>query len=103
MMGELAEAVRSGSPTSTLWDAMLEKPQLGQLFSAYMAAFAADLGPDLLQHVPLTPAHHRLLDLGGSHGLHSIRFCQHYPQLSATIVDLPSALTATGPALNGHS
>lgn len=99
MMGELAEAVRSGNPTSTLWDAMLEKPRLGQLFSAYMAAFAADLGPDLLKHVPLTPTHRRLLDLGGSHGLHSIRFCQHYPQLSATIVDLPSALTATGPAI----
>ena len=95
MMGDLAEAVRTGSPKSTLWDAMLEKPQLGQLFSSYMAAFAADLGPDLLQYVPLTAAHHRLLDLGGSHGLHSIRFCQHYPQLSATIVDLPSALSTT--------
>jgi trans-aconitate methyltransferase len=60
-----------------------------------MAAFAQDLGPDLIKHVPVSPEQTSLLDLGGSHGLHSIRFCQHYPQLSAQIVDLPSALMQT--------
>lgn len=96
MMGGLAEAVRSGHPEKTLWDAMVEQSHLGELFSSYMAAFASDLGPDLLKHVPVSSEHHRLLDLGGSHGLHAIRFCQRYPQLSAVIVDLPSALTETG-------
>lgn len=95
MMGALAEAVRSGSPEKTLWDSMVEQPQLGHLFSSYMASFAADLGPDLLKHVPVGEAQYRLLDLGGSHGLHSIRFCECYPQLSAVIVDLPSALGET--------
>jgi hypothetical protein len=99
MMGSLAEAVRKGEPEQTLWEAMIEKPHLGPLFSSYMGAFAADLGPDLLRHVPVSPDYRRLLDLGGSHGLHSIRFCQHYPQLHALIVDLPSALTETGPEI----
>ncbi|KXB31856.1 hypothetical protein AT959_05800 [Dechloromonas denitrificans] len=96
MMGGLAEAVRSGHPEKTLWDAMVEHSHLGELFSSYMAAFASDLGPDLLKHVPVSAEQHRLLDLGGSHGLHAIRFCRHYPQLGAAIVDLPSALTETG-------
>lgn len=96
MMGGLAEAVRSGHPEWTLWDAMVEHSHLGELFSSYMAAFASDLGPDLLKHVPVAADYLRLLDLGGSHGLHAIRFCQRYPQLSAAIVDLPSALTETG-------
>ena len=96
MMGGLAEAVRSGHPERTLWDAMVEHSHLGEIFSSYMAAFASDLGPDLLEHVLVTPAQHRLLDLGGSHGLHAIRFCRRYPQLSAVIVDLPSALSETG-------
>ncbi len=95
MMGTLTDAVRSGTPEKTLWDAMVEKPRLGHLFASYMGAFALDLGPDLLRHVPVAAGHYRLLDLGGSHGLHSIRFCQHYPQLSAVIVDLPSALMDT--------
>jgi hypothetical protein len=95
MMGNLADAVRSGQPGKTLWDAMVERPELGQLFSSYMRAFARDLGPDLLKHVPIAPNYQRLLDLGGSHGLHSIRFCQQYPQLRSKIVDFPSALTET--------
>ena len=95
MMGNLAEAVKAGMPERTLWDTMLEQPELGPLFSSYMRAFSHDLGPDLLTHVPIADEHLRLLDLGGSHGLHSIRFCQHYPQLEALIVDLPSALADT--------
>ena len=95
MMGGLAECVRSGRPQQLLWDAMVDRPQLGQLFSSYMGAFASDLGPDLLAQVPVSPDHRRLLDLGGSHGLHSIRFCQRYPHLNAVIVDMPSALTET--------
>ena len=95
MMGNLADAVRSGQPGKTLWDAMVERPELGQLFSSYMRAFARDLGPDLLKHVPIAPNYQQLLDLGGSHGLHSIRFCQQYPRLRSKIVDFPSALTET--------
>lgn len=95
MMGNLAEAVKAGMPEKTLWDNMLEQPELGPLFSSYMRAFSHDLGPDLLKHVPIAAGHQRLLDLGGSHGLHSIRFCQRYPQLEALIVDLPTALADT--------
>lgn len=95
MMASLADAVQSGQPESTLWDAMVDRPELGELFSAYMRAFAQDLGPDLLKHVPIAPQYRRLLDLGGSHGLHSVRFCQRYPQLNSRIVDLPSALGNT--------
>jgi len=102
MMGDLAAAVRRGSPERTLWQAMEDRPQLGKTFSAYMDAFAGDLGPDLLAHVPVAPEHKRLLDLGGSHGMHSIRFCQRYPQLSALIVDLPSALTETDATIARH-
>lgn len=102
MMGDLAAAVRRGAPEKILWQAMEERPQLGKTFSAYMDAFAGDLGPDLLAQVPVAPHHTRLLDLGGSHGMHSIRFCQRYPQLGALIVDLPSALTETDATIARH-
>lgn len=102
MMGDLASALRRGGPQTTLWEEMLSRPQLGQRFAAYMAAFARDLGPDLLRLVPVRSEQQRLLDLGGSHGLHSIRFCEHYPQLSAQIVDFPSALADTPARLAAH-
>lgn len=102
MMGELAGAVRRGGPQTTLWQAMQEQPRLGQAFSAYMGAFARDLGPDLLARVTVPDEARRLLDLGGSHGLHAIRFCQRYPQLAAQIVDLPSALGDTPARIAAH-
>lgn len=95
MMQNLAEAVRDGSTEKTLWGAMIETPRLGTVFSEYMASFAKDLGPDLAVHVELDRDATSLVDLGGSHGLHSINFCERYPNLHATIVDFPSALTET--------
>jgi len=95
LMGQLAEAVRRGAPEKTLWQSMQEQPHWGPIFSSYMQAFARHLGPDLLRLVALPAGARRLLDLGGSHGLHSVGFCRTYPGLESVIVDFPSALTET--------
>jgi len=34
------------------------------------------------------------MDVGGGHGLYSTKFCRSYPDLSATVFDLPQALEA---------
>jgi trans-aconitate methyltransferase len=95
MLHQLSEVVRKGSADKTLWDLMEDTPELGRTFSGYMASFAKDLGSDLQAHVPVERHARSLVDLGGSHGLHAIRFCQANPQLHAQIVDLPSALIET--------
>ena len=99
LMGNLGDAVRQGGPDRILWERMTAAPELGVAFSSYMRAFAQDLGPDLLRHVPVTAQHRQMLDLGGSHGLHAMRFCQRYDWLQATIVDFPSALHDTSDAI----
>ena len=100
LMSNLTGAVRRGAPEKTLWESMQERPTWGPIFSSYMHAFAQHLGPDLLEKVLLPPDSRRLLDLGGSHGLHSMAFCRNYPDLEAVIVDLPSALTQTQASLD---
>ncbi len=95
LMSNLTDAVRKGAPAKTLWESMQDRPHWGPIFSRYMHAFAKHLSPDLLRNVTLPEGARRLLDLGGSHGLHSMAFCRQYPGLSAVIVDLPSALTQT--------
>jgi SAM-dependent methyltransferase len=95
LMAGLAEAVRRGAPEKTLWASMQERPHWGPVFASYMQAFARHLGPDLLERVELPPGARRMLDLGGSHGLHSVGFCRKYPALESVIVDFPSALTET--------
>jgi SAM-dependent methyltransferase len=99
LMSNLSSAVRRGAPEQTLWESMQERAHWGPIFSNYMQTFARHLGPDLLERVELPSGARRLLDLGGSHGQHSIGFCRKYPALSAVIVDLPSALTHTEEAL----
>jgi O-methyltransferase domain/Dimerisation domain len=95
LMGTLSDCVRTGAPNTLLWDLMRERPAWGASFSNFMHAFARHLNADLLHHV--RPAHgaRRLLDLGGSHGEHSIGFCRLYPELEAVLVDHESALTET--------
>lgn len=95
LMGHLTAAVRQGAPQQTLWATMQERPEWGPTFSGYMMAFARHLGPDLLARVRPPEGARRMLDLGGSHGLHSVGFCRRYPALESVIVDFPSALTRT--------
>jgi hypothetical protein len=95
IMRELPEAVRRGGPAETLWAKMDGELGLGIRFSRYMRAFAHHLAPDLLRLVEVPDNAARLLDLGGSHGIHSLSFCQEHPQLSAVIIDLESALRGT--------
>jgi SAM-dependent methyltransferase len=95
LMGQLTAAVKKGAPEKTLWSSMQEQPHWGPVFGSYMQAFARHLGPDLLRLVTLPQGSHRLLDLGGSHGLHSVGFCRKHPELESVIVDFPSALTET--------
>jgi SAM-dependent methyltransferase len=95
MMGQLDVAVRQGRPDVSLWQRMQQEPHLGPLFSRYMHTFARHLGPDLVDRVPVSPGQTRLLDLGGSHGLHSIGLCRAHSQLRATVADWPASLTDT--------
>lgn len=82
-------------PETSLWQRMVERPEMGSAFSRYMHAFACHLTDDLLDAITLPEGARRLLDLGGAHGLHSISFCERHPELSAVIVDLETALAAT--------
>lgn len=92
IMSNLTDAVRRGGPVKTMWQQMSEQPAMGALFSDYMNAFARMFAPLVQQHVELPAGSRRLLDVGGSHGLHAVAFCRRYPDLRATLFDLPDSL-----------
>ena len=48
-------------------------------------------GPELAKRLRLE-GRVRLLDLGGGAGTNAIAFCQVYPELTATVFDLPATL-----------
>jgi len=44
----------------------------------------------------------RMLDIGGSHGQHSVALCKRLPALTSTILDLPAAIEPAAPMLAKH-
>ena len=84
----LDQAVMSGKPqrvrTSYSDDARREAFLMG------MFNLASLLAPQLVPHVDLE-GRRQLLDLGGGPGTYAIHFCQHNPELRATVYDLPTS------------
>ncbi|HLL94524.1 MAG TPA: class I SAM-dependent methyltransferase [Spirosoma sp.] len=44
----------------------------------------------------------QMLDIGGSHGLHSVALCKRLPTLTSIILDLPAAIEQAAPLLARH-
>lgn len=63
--------------------------QAGMLANARLAA------DELGWRVRLQRGARRLLDVGGGHGLYSVRFCHRHARLTATVVDRPEVLELT--------
>jgi predicted O-methyltransferase YrrM len=64
-----------------------------------MRSLAAGAALEVSQKLPVKPGQRRMLDIGGSHGYYSVALCRKYPQLSATILELPEAIEHAAPIL----
>lgn len=88
--GKLEEAVRTGQ--SPVRQHVFETdPGLGANVLAVLHRIGRQSGPELAKRLALNQAR-TMLDLGGGAGTNAIAFCQVYPQLTATIFDLPATL-----------
>jgi ribosomal protein RSM22 (predicted rRNA methylase) len=69
-------------------------PELGSNVLAVLNRIGQQSGPDLARRLNLG-GQERVLDLGGGAGTNAIAFCQVYPELNATVFDLPATLRLT--------
>ncbi len=88
-VSQLEDFVRTGEPvafhgrmTATEWAG----------YQDAMRALAASSAGEVARKVPVPKGARRLLDIGGSHGLHSAALCRRHRGLSSTILELPAAL-----------
>lgn len=102
LTADLAGSLRRGRPELRLWDRMAQEPGLGERFAAYMHAFARHAGPHIARSVRIPRTARRLLDVGGSHGLHSLAFCERHPPLSAVVFDHAVSLRTTKANVRAH-
>lgn len=92
LFNNLEESLRTGTAPVNLYEWIENQPEVSGYFQEGMVALAAFALPDLLKIAQLPASAKTLLDIGGGHGSYTVGFCQHYPDLQATIFDSPRAL-----------
>ena len=91
--GKLEETIRTGQRAVDR-HVFETDPELGSNVLAVLHRIGQQSGPDLAKRLQLNgPV--RFLDLGGGAGTNAIAFCQTYPDLTATVFDLPATLRLT--------
>lgn len=89
----LERSLVEGTPP-TDWYAWLEQnPRTLRTFQSMLGGMARHAGPGIVQAAALPAGTRRLLDVGGSHALYSAAFCRALPELHATVLDFPGAVT----------
>jgi SAM-dependent methyltransferase len=92
MIRSLTEVVRTGRLDSNHEDYMREDPQRWRRYVLGMREGAQLSVREVGAKVSVSPNARRLLDLGGSHGLHAYSFCERNPKLHAVVFDRPEAI-----------
>lgn len=91
--GKLEETIRTGKRTVDR-HVFETDPELGSHVLAVLNRIGQQSGPDLAKRLKLA-GRERMCDLGGGAGTNAIAFCQVYPDLHATVFDLPETLKLT--------
>ena len=91
--GLLEQAVQTGE--SPVKQHVFEtNPDLGAQVLTVLDRIGRGSGPALAQRLKLSGTN-RMLDIGGGAGTNAIAFCREYPDLTATVFDLPETLNVT--------
>ncbi len=91
--GKLEQTVRTGRRAVDR-HVFETDPELGGNVLAVLHRIGQQSGPEFARRLHVTGPL-RMLDLGGGAGTNAIAFCQVYPEVSATVFDLPATLRLT--------
>lgn len=95
----LEESIRDGRPPVLGREWLDAHPDRWRQYHAGMMAIARMLSGEVVSRTRFRKAPARLIDLGGSHGLYSIRFCGRYSRCRAVIYDGEEARRIAEPAI----
>jgi hypothetical protein len=84
---DLTASIRSGMSAAEAHRWFDRHPGSWDRYHAGMRSIARLMAGEIVLRAKLPRNAARLIDIGGSHGLYAVRFCQHYPGLSAMIFD----------------
>jgi SAM-dependent methyltransferase len=69
------------------------------LYQRGMRSIASLSAAEVARRVPVPRGARQMLDIGGSHGYHSVVICRRHPGLRSVVLDLPQAIRHAAPLL----
>jgi precorrin-6B methylase 2 len=90
-LSQLGDAIRTGSTPGALFEDMSGDNSPAKRMTAAMDAYARSRGIEIADRLDFSQTR-RLLDLGCGPGTYSIAIVERYPQLKATLLDLPGPI-----------
>lgn len=95
-------AVREAPEDGIIGWETVQGGEVGEGYQATMRWLASDLVDPVVEAVSLPDGAERLLDVGGSHGLYTVRFCEANPGIEGTVLDWPIGLEEARRTLDDH-
>lgn len=95
-MNHLGEYLKTGQGIQ--YHNTLSAEQWQYYQQAMVAASSAEAG-EFGRRAPVPKLARQMLDIGGSHGQHSVALCKKMPALTSVILDLPEAIAQAAPLL----
>lgn len=91
---DVARAIREAPEDGIYgWEAV-QSGEVGRSYQTSMRWLASQSVEEVVSKIELPDGAHRMLDVGGSHGLYTVAFCRKYPRLRGTVLDWPIGLEA---------
>ncbi len=95
-------AVREAPEDGVIGWETVQSGEVGRGYQETMRWLASDLVDPVVEAVTLPDGAERMLDVGGSHGLYTLGFCEEHPGLEGTILDWEIGLQAACKTLEEH-
>ncbi len=84
---DAADAVREAPQDGIIgWD-MVQSGEVGEAYQETMRWLASDTVDPVVDKIDLPTGAEKMMDIGGSHGLYTVRFCEENPGLEGSVID----------------
>lgn len=91
-LNSLEKTIKEGKPQTPFWEWFDQMPNGWTIFQEGMVAGAKMAANELAKKLTFPQSPHHILDIGGGHGLYSIKVCEVNPKLQSTIFDIPQSI-----------
>ncbi len=85
----LERALREAPEEGAIGWEPVKEGEFARTYQVTMRWLASQSVEEVAKKVDLPEESRKMLDIGGSHGLHCVEMCRKYPELEATVMDWP--------------